>query len=52
MYVIGPIVDEFHWWVVVLTVSSAKLHAEDEFKIRQKKHRDLTRIPYCHESYC
>ena len=31
-----PILDKFLWWVVVLTVSSTKLCAEDELKIRQK----------------
>ena len=47
-----PIVDKFLRFVVVLTVSPAKLYAEDELKIWQKKHWDLARIPYSQESYC
>ena len=31
-----PIVDKFLRWVVVLTVFSAKLYAEDKLKIQQK----------------
>ena len=46
-----PIVDKF-LWLVVLTVSPAKLCSEDKLKIRQKKPRDLARIPYSCESYC
>ena len=40
-----PIVDQFLRWVVVLTVSSAKLYAEDKLKNQTEKHRDLARIP-------
>ena len=47
-----PIVDKFLWLVVVLTVSPAKLYAEDKLKLDKKKHRDLARIRYSCESYC